>query len=240
MENKLGAWDHLGMAMEDHDHRHNIFPARDDHHLPFSDSAWPPHYPSYEPTLQPIATSCFNIGERITLPPMQMEAVIEEEKPLQEPEEDHEEDEEDGEEEELGAMKEMMYKIAAMQPVDIDPASIRKPKRRNVRISDDPQSVAARHRRERISEKIRILQRLVPGGTKMDTASMLEEAIRYVKFLKKQIRLLQSNQRHHLQPYLNGWPAAMGGSNSAAVEGHGREGFTMASSSGGEPLYMLN
>ncbi|WOK94410.1 hypothetical protein Cni_G03112 [Canna indica] len=57
----------------------------------------------------------------------------------------------------------------------------------------DPQSIYARKRRERINERLRILQNLVPNGTKVDISTMLEEAVQYVKFLQLQIKLLSSD-----------------------------------------------
>ncbi|KAI4367133.1 hypothetical protein MLD38_022903 [Melastoma candidum] len=59
--------------------------------------------------------------------------------------------------------------------------------------STDPQSLYARKRRERINERLRVLQSLVPNGTKVDISTMLEEAVHYVKFLQLQIKLLSSD-----------------------------------------------
>ncbi|KAM1031085.1 hypothetical protein ACFX2C_034924 [Malus domestica] len=57
----------------------------------------------------------------------------------------------------------------------------------------DPQSLYARKRREKMNERLRVLQGLVPNGTKVDISTMLEEAVHYVKFLQLQIKLLSSD-----------------------------------------------
>ncbi len=68
----------------------------------------------------------------------------------------------------------------------------------------DPQSIAARTRREKFSDRIRILQTLVPNGERLDTVSTLGQTLEYVRFLQHQVR-----------EFYNG-----GGSNPAAVDAH--------------------
>ncbi|KAK1298196.1 Transcription factor bHLH83 [Acorus calamus] len=60
--------------------------------------------------------------------------------------------------------------------------------------SKDPQSIAAKNRRERISERLKVLQELVPNGSKVDLVTMLEKAITYVKFLQLQVKVLATDE----------------------------------------------
>ncbi|CAN1851155.1 Transcription factor RHD6 [Linum perenne] len=60
--------------------------------------------------------------------------------------------------------------------------------------SKDPQSIAAKNRRERISERLKTLQELVPNGSKVDLVTMLEKAINYVKFLQLQVKVLATDE----------------------------------------------
>lgn len=53
------------------------------------------------------------------------------------------------------------------------------------------QSIAARERRRKITEKTQELGKLVPGGSKMNTAERLTAAYNYVKFLQAQMGILK-------------------------------------------------
>ncbi|KAJ0970011.1 hypothetical protein J5N97_022888 [Dioscorea zingiberensis] len=79
------------------------------------------------------------------------------------------------------------------------------------------QSMAARQRRKRISDKTQELGRLIPEGNKMNTAEMLQAAFKYVKFLQAQVGILgifmnstdqeyrgviQGDQEHEMQMLL--------------------------------------
>ncbi|RAL42165.1 unnamed protein product [Cuscuta campestris] len=58
----------------------------------------------------------------------------------------------------------------------------------------DPHSIAERLRRERIAERIRALQELVPSVNKTDRAVMLDEIVEYVKFLRLQVKVLSMSR----------------------------------------------
>ncbi|KAL9666343.1 hypothetical protein QQ045_000672 [Rhodiola kirilowii] len=72
------------------------------------------------------------------------------------------------------------------------------PKQQRVRArrgqATDPHSIAERLRRERIAERMKGLQELVPNANKTDKASMLDEIIEYMKFLQLQVKVLSMSR----------------------------------------------
>ncbi|KAI6680429.1 hypothetical protein NL676_034310 [Syzygium grande] len=101
----------------------------------------------------------------------------------------------------------------------------------------DPHSIAERLRRERIAERMKALQELVPNANKTDKASMLDEIIDYVKFLQLQVKVLSMSR-------LGGAAAVAplvadmssegggGGGDGSRANGNGRS----SSSNGGDSL----
>ncbi|XP_075488739.1 transcription factor bHLH52-like [Primulina tabacum] len=68
------------------------------------------------------------------------------------------------------------------------------------------QSIAARQRRRKISDKTQELGKLIPGGHKMNTAEMFHAAYKYIKFLQAQVGILQfteSNDDEESGEYLH-------------------------------------
>ncbi|KAK3132334.1 hypothetical protein QOZ80_6AG0519670 [Eleusine coracana subsp. coracana] len=53
----------------------------------------------------------------------------------------------------------------------------------------EPQTTTAKNRRERVNERLKVLQELVPSGRKVDTVTMLDKAITYVKFMQLQLKV---------------------------------------------------
>ncbi|KAL2507785.1 Transcription factor UNE12 [Forsythia ovata] len=79
-------------------------------------------------------------------------------------------------------------------PVMQHPPAIRPRVRARRGQATDPHSIAERLRRERIAERIRALQELVPSVNKTDRAVMLDEIVDYVKFLRLQVKVLSMSR----------------------------------------------
>ncbi|KAI5676146.1 hypothetical protein M9H77_07096 [Catharanthus roseus] len=88
----------------------------------------------------------------------------------------------------------------------------------------DPHSIAERLRRERIAERMKALQELVPNANKTDKASMLDEIIDYVKFLQLQVKVLSMSRlggAAAVAPLVADMSSEGGGD---CVQGNGRNG----------------
>ncbi|XP_042483352.1 transcription factor PIF3-like [Macadamia integrifolia] len=63
-------------------------------------------------------------------------------------------------------------------------------------------NLSERRRRDRINEKMRALQELIPNCNKVDKASMLDEAIEYLKSLQFQVQMMSMGSGLYMPPMM--------------------------------------
>ncbi|MED6210232.1 ATP-dependent DNA helicase pif3 [Stylosanthes scabra] len=63
-------------------------------------------------------------------------------------------------------------------------------------------NLSERRRRDRINEKMRALQELIPNCNKVDKASMLDEAIEYLKSLQLQVQMMSMGAGLYMHPMM--------------------------------------
>ncbi|KAK8501709.1 hypothetical protein V6N12_002447 [Hibiscus sabdariffa] len=63
-------------------------------------------------------------------------------------------------------------------------------------------NLSERRRRDRINEKMRALQELIPNCNKVDKASMLDEAIEYLKTLQLQVQIMSMRTGLYMAPMM--------------------------------------
>nr|VDC64280.1 unnamed protein product [Brassica rapa] len=81
--------------------------------------------------------------------------------------------------------------------------------------SAEVHNLSERRRRDRINEKMRALQELIPNCNKVDKASMLDEAIEYLKSLQLQVQIMSMASGYYMPPVM--FPPGMGHYPAAAA-----------------------
>ncbi|XP_066362606.1 transcription factor APG-like isoform X1 [Miscanthus floridulus] len=82
--------------------------------------------------------------------------------------------------------------VSPDEDLDDEPGATRRSAARSAKRSRTAEvhNLSERRRRDRINEKMRALQELIPNCNKIDKASMLEEAIEYLKTLQLQVQMM--------------------------------------------------
>ncbi|XP_044466939.1 transcription factor PIF3-like isoform X2 [Mangifera indica] len=116
---------------------------------------------------------------------------------------------------------------------DIEEESVGAKKRATARVGTgskrsraaEVHNLSERRRRDRINEKMRALQELIPNCNKVDKASMLDEAIEYLKTLQLQVQIMSMGAGLYMPPMM--FPSAMQQMHAAHMAHYSQMGIGM-------------